>query len=120
MAQTIMLVDDSAMARETTADILRREGFEVQAFETGETGLEWLARNPEVHLIILDIGLPGMDGFAVAEAIRRNSMCCKVPVMFLSGSETREMVLRAANLGIKDFLLKSRFSVLVQFEIVKI
>lgn len=108
---TIYLVDDSAICREGTADILRREGFTVIAFASAEDTQRAMALNPKVDLLLLDLVLPEMDGLSLLEKLRHNSNWAKLPVLMLTGSEKREDVVRAAKLDIKGFILKSQFSV---------
>lgn len=81
------------------------EGLEIRIATTGSEGLA-LAESGWPHLILLDVQLPDMDGFAVFEAIKKRQIA--VPVVFLTVSEDKETVQRAMDLGAADFLVKPR------------
>jgi two-component system, chemotaxis family, CheB/CheR fusion protein len=70
-AAKVVIVEDNADSREMLAELLRNAGFECWAAETGAAGLALMDEiRPEV--VILDVGLPGMDGFEIARRIRAN------------------------------------------------
>src|SRR5215213_11389052 len=78
--QRILVVDDEPTILEMLGFNLRREGFVVEMVEDGREALAAARRNPP-DLVVLDIMLPGLDGFQVCRALRQES---KVPILVLS------------------------------------
>jgi CheY-like chemotaxis protein len=78
-SRTVLVVEDDAGLRAYLTTILEEQGYEVVAAGSGEEALSALAGRPAV-LAVLDIGLPGMDGFAVAEHLAKD-----VPVIVVTG-----------------------------------
>lgn len=67
----ILVIDDERVLRETIADTLRMDGFDVQAAADGKDGLELIGRSP-FDLILSDLRMPEMDGRALYDEVRRN------------------------------------------------
>jgi DNA-binding response OmpR family regulator len=99
---TVLVVDDEPNIREMIAINLRREGVEVLFAEDGHTAVD-LARDAHPDLVVLDIMMPGMDGFDACRSIREHST---VPILLLSarGEEIDRIV--GLELGADDFLVK--------------
>lgn len=100
----LLLVDDNADALQAMAELFRMHGYACTVATDGPQGLAAaLAERPEV--VIIDIGLPGLDGFGVAEELRR----LFGPAMMLfamSGYSSADTRLRAVQAGFEDFLVK--------------
>jgi two-component system KDP operon response regulator KdpE len=101
-AARILVVDDEDVIRRTVERILSGQGFEVRAAQTGE---EALALEPLFHpdVVLLDLGLPGLDGFGVIEQLRRRT---SMPIIVLSVKEAERDKVRALELGADDYLTK--------------
>lgn len=98
----ILIVEDDADLRDLTAYVLRRERFVVSEAQDGAEGLRrWSAESPD--LVVLDLGLPGIDGFDVLRQIRAHD---KTPVLVLTGLTDNRDILRTFSLGTDDFLAK--------------
>ncbi|MBS0364993.1 MAG: response regulator transcription factor [Proteobacteria bacterium] len=98
----ILIADDDADLRELVAFTLTQAGYLVIRCGDGPTALQrFEAELP--NLVILDINMPGMSGFAVCEGIRRRS---RVPVMMLTVRGEEEDLVRALGLGADDYLNK--------------
>jgi two-component system, OmpR family, response regulator CpxR len=99
---TILLVDDDAELCALMTEFLQREGFTVECAHEGNLGLEMAAR-PGVDMVILDVMLPGIDGFEILKRLRQHS---KVPVMMLTarGEDIDRIV--GLELGADDYLPK--------------
>jgi len=98
----ILIADDDSIVREAVSKILTVFGYEVVSVASGKEVLDLL--EPELDLIILDINMPGMDGF---EALRRiNARNLGIPVIFLTGAGSMEYAVKAVNLGAYDFITK--------------
>lgn len=97
----VLVVDDEPNIRDTIMVTLRREGFDVTLAETGPEALERLDSDP--HVIVLDVMLPGLDGFEVLRRIRQTS---SVPILLLSarGEEIDRVV--GLEIGADDYLTK--------------
>lgn len=98
----ILVVDDDPSARRAHARLVERLGYQV---ETAEDGIAALARLPlEVDLIVLDAQMPHLDGFEVAERIRRHDQV--LPIVMVTGLVDPEHRRRALSIGINDFVTK--------------
>src|SRR5512141_2568692 len=99
----ILIVDDEAGVRSSLCAVLRDEGYDVDAVDSGEACLEAVAqRMPEA--ILLDIWLPGMDGLATLERLRERRVDAQV--IMISGHASVEAAVRATKLGAFDFIEK--------------
>ena len=98
----ILLVDDDTELASLLAEFLRREGFTVEAEHEGNRGLE-RALQPAIDLVVLDVMLPGMDGFEILKRLRQKS---GVPVLMLTarGEDVDRIV--GLELGADDYLAK--------------
>lgn len=101
----ILLIDDDKETRELYAEFLRAAGFEVQEAADGLEGLEKVNQiAPDV--IITGIIMPRMDGFGLVDALKKNVMTAHIPVVFLSHLGREEDQKRAAEIGVKDFIIR--------------
>src|SRR5215204_6537959 len=99
---TILVVDDAPTILETLAYMFRREGYRVLTAEDGVTALQ-AAHTEHPDLIILDLLLPGMDGFEVCRILRRD---LQTPILILSAREGEEDKVRSLDLGADSYLTK--------------
>jgi len=101
----ILAVDDTPASLKLLADLLAEEGYQVRAALSGELALNAAINNPP-ELILLDICMPGMDGFEVCRQLKANPKTQGIPVIFVSAiSETVEKV-QGFELGAVDFVTK--------------
>ena len=103
--QTILVVEDEADIRELLAFNLRREGYAVLEAGDGREGLE-LARERQPDLVLLDVMMPVMDGFAVCRELERDTRTVRIPVIMLTarGEEVDRIV--GLELGADDYVVK--------------
>jgi PAS domain S-box-containing protein len=101
----LMVVDDNADAADSLALLLRLQGHEVKVAHNGPSALE-LAANYLPQMILLDIGMPGMDGYEVARRIRKRSGLEKVVLTALTGWGQQEDRRRSAEAGFDHHLVK--------------
>ncbi len=101
----VALIDDDPVVRTTVRAILAGAGYTPQEYASGE---EALAAMPEAipDLVLLDIRMPGLDGFEVFERLRKISELAEVPVIFLTASEDQETIVRLFREGADDYLGK--------------
>jgi CheY-like chemotaxis protein len=80
----VLVIDDDQSVREVTAFILRSRGLEAIEAETGEKGID-LARTANPDLILSDIRMPNMDGFAVLDCLQMDPETANIPFIFMTG-----------------------------------
>ncbi|MEN9571994.1 MAG: hypothetical protein RL172_3225 [Bacteroidota bacterium] len=99
----ILYAEDDATLAFLTKDNLEQHHFMVHHFDNGEACLQAFTKN-SYDVCVLDIMLPGMDGFAIAESIRRINH--EVPIIFLSAKILKEDKLKGLRIGADDYLVK--------------
>jgi signal transduction histidine kinase/DNA-binding response OmpR family regulator len=104
-ASRILVVDDLAASAETLATLLEMEGFEVRMAHEGQTALE-VAREFRPHVVLLDIGLPGMNGFEVANGLRNQPESREALLIALTGYGETESRSRSAQAGFDFHMVK--------------
>jgi diguanylate cyclase (GGDEF)-like protein/PAS domain S-box-containing protein len=104
-AATILIVDDEIQNRKLLEALLRPEGYLTVSVASGEEALALVAeRAPD--LILLDIMMPGMDGYEVANVLKASSETSHIPIIMVTASVGRESRLAGLNAGAEDFLNK--------------
>ncbi|WP_434425030.1 response regulator [Nannocystis pusilla] len=101
-ASTVLVVDDEAVVQELMARFLAREGYRVIGARSGAEALR-LAREVSPDVITLDVIMPGMDGWAVLTALKRDPELAEVPVVVMTIVSDRDV---GFSLGASDYLLK--------------
>lgn len=101
----VLVVDDEAPMRFLLSKQLKRAGFDTVTAADGEAALTTAAANA-FDAIVLDVVMPGLDGFEVCRRLKANPLTADVPVLFLSASCSGEFRRRAFRLGADDFLAK--------------
>ncbi len=99
----ILIVDDEALIRDVLKEYAIHEKYEVVEAANGLEALDKIKQNPDIKLIILDIMMPKMDGFAVAKEIRKNN---DIPIIMLSARGEEYDKLQGFDLGIDDYITK--------------
>jgi two-component system KDP operon response regulator KdpE len=99
----ILIVDDEPPIRRFLRTALAAQGYRVEEADDGEAALEFLARNP-VDLVVLDLGLPGMDGLEVVRRLRGADS--PVPIIILSSRDDEAGKVAALDLGADDYVAK--------------
>ena len=102
----LLAVDDSAASLAAIAAVVEPLGAELTTATSGEEALRHLLHEPDVAAILLDIGLPGMDGFETAAVIRRRQKTRYVPIIFVTGEDAPERSLEAYSAGAVDYIVK--------------
>jgi DNA-binding NarL/FixJ family response regulator len=101
----ILIIEDDPGIRANLVDILELENHDPLAAASGSEGLE-LACRESPDLILCDIMMPGMDGFAVLLALRQNEAVARIPFVFLTARGEQADVRVGMNLGADDYLIK--------------
>lgn len=104
-AARILVVDDDPASQRLTRDILSTEGYELVFMPTGSAAMEEATRKaPDV--ILLDILMPGMDGFEVCRHLRLDPILAEVPIILVTALADRNSRLRGLDAGADDFVSK--------------
>jgi class 3 adenylate cyclase len=113
----ILVIEDTLEIRKLIIDILESIGFKnVSSAEDGQKGLEMI-RAQEFDLILLDIEMPGLDGYGVLAALKSDPLRRHLPVLVTSGLNQLDAVVRCIGMGAEDFLPKPVHPVLLQARI---
>ncbi len=113
-AHLVLIVDDSAMNREILREILS-EDYEIMEASNGEEGMELLSRyKNDISLVLLDIVMPGMDGFEVLRLMQENGWTDSTPVMMISSEEDVSFIRQAYELGAVDYITRPFDAQIVQ------
>lgn len=119
MFEKIIVVEDSRLVRRQTCDILRSVGYETietdsaedllgktEINDTGEVFLDGLINEPGVVMVIMDIGLPGIDGITATQMLKASDSCKEIPVVIMSVDRRDITVLESIKAGAVDYVLK--------------
>jgi CheY-like chemotaxis protein len=106
---TILVVDDTALAREAVAKLLEYEGFTVLRAEHGRDAWAMMYDHTP-DLVVLDLMMPEMDGVTLLRMIRRSDRWAHLPVVVLTGAnDDNKLIQRAKELKIQDLVPKATF-----------
>jgi len=101
----ILVVDDQPANLKAVSGLLSRHGYEVATAGQGAEALEIATGHPP-DLLLLDMMMPGMDGFELLAEMRRHAELQQLPVIFLTAAQDRELLLRAFAAGAVDYVTK--------------
>ncbi|MGH7307672.1 MAG: response regulator [Candidatus Rokuibacteriota bacterium] len=113
---TILVVDDNEENRDMLARRLARQGYEALTAAGGRTALDTLAARP-LDLVLLDVMMPDLDGYAVLQRLKADSALRDIPVLMISALDELDSVVRCIQLGAEDYLSKPFDPVLLQARI---
>jgi CheY-like chemotaxis protein len=102
---SVLLVDDEDSLRKVMKDLLTRDGYQVLEARTGIEALDQTDRHAP-DIIVLDLNLPGMDGYSVLKELRTRPATQKIPVIVLTAKGDEDNEVRVFELGADDFLSK--------------
>jgi adenylate cyclase len=109
----ILVVDDNEGNRDMLARRLARQGYEVRTAPGGRAALDLLGKE-SVDLVLLDVMMPDLDGYAVLERMKADPGSRHIPVVMISALDEMESVVRCIQLGAEDYLPKPFDPVLLQ------
>lgn len=102
----ILIVDDSGTNLFLLQRLLEDEGYSVVIAEDPKVGLNYVNKNSDVSLILLDIMMPGLDGFEFMKQLSENGKMADIPVVMVTAKDDRETQKKAVDLGAKDYITK--------------
>jgi len=104
----LLVVEDDTYLADIYATKLRLEGFDAEVANDGETGIE-VAKKIIPNVMLLDIMLPGMDGFEVLKAIKSDPTTQNCIVIMLTNLDSSDDVRKGVELGAADYMVKAHF-----------
>ena len=107
-SKKVLIIEDEAAFSYALQAKLKVAGFEVLEALDGEAGLEIL-QTEKTQVIVLDLILPGMDGFEVLEKIKQDPELRGIPVVMLTNMSEKKGKQRGLDLGVKDYLAKTEY-----------
>lgn len=113
MVKVLIIDDEEDLAFFVKANLELIEGFEVVTAESGKAGIK-SAASYKPDIILLDIMMPGMDGYATLEKLKENRKTMAIPVVMLSAKTDEESKVKASTLYNEDYLIKP-----VQIDVLK-
>ncbi|MEK7552607.1 MAG: response regulator [Patescibacteria group bacterium] len=105
----VLIVEDDEFLRSLTAKRLEKEGYRIDVAVDGENAIS-LLETIKPDIVLLDLLLPGKDGFEVLKNIRASATVKTVPVVIFSNLGQKEDIQKANALGVEDFLIKANFT----------
>jgi len=105
MDKSVLIIDDDQWIAMSTTMVLEAEGFTVRSALSGPDGIE-MARAVRPGVILLDIMMPGMDGWETLERLKADELCAPVPVIVFTAREHREGRSKAQELGAVEYFRK--------------
>lgn len=105
MSDWILVVDDDTANLRMASHILTSENMRVSCLKSGEDVMKYLRQN-RPDIILLDVHMPGMDGFETLAAIRENEETTDIPVIFLTADDDSDTETRGLKVGAMDFIKK--------------
>jgi len=111
--QTILIVDDAKENINVLAELLRPD-FTIKAATNGEKALEIAFSDNPPDLILLDVMMPGMDGYEVCRKLKEQETTKKIPVIFVTGKADEEDQVKGFNIGAIDYITKPFSAVIVK------
>src|ERR1041384_6959480 len=94
----VLIVDDEPSGREILESILEPEGYQLTLAENGFQAIE-KAKEIQPDVILLDVMMPGMDGFEVCRRIRNEESLAEIPILFLTALDDRKSILNGLEAG---------------------
>ncbi len=101
----VLVVDDEPLALDLNTQTLKRQGFRTETARGGVEALAWLENN-RPDIVLLDISMPDLDGFAVFEKIRVDPDLVNLPVIFVTARDNVEYRVKGLELGAVDYITK--------------
>lgn len=109
MAKKILIIEDDKFLRELIGQKLLKEGYDIVEAVDGEKGIKTI-KDEKPDLVLLDLILPGMDGFEVLTKIKEDAGVAQIPVIILSNLGQKDDIEKGLKMGAVDYLIKAHFT----------
>ncbi len=109
MAKRILIVEDDKFLRELISQKLISEGYDIIEAVDGEKGIKSI-KEEKPDLVLLDLILPGIDGFEVLAKMKEDPIVAQIPVIILSNLGQKDDIERGLKMGANDYLIKAHFT----------
>ena len=113
---TLLVVDDDGVSRAVLSNLLERQGHAVVVAKDGAEALK-LVGERAFDLIVLDLLMPGMDGFEVVQKLKADPAVKDIPVVMISSAEDMSGIVKSVKLGAEDYIFKPFDEVLLKARI---
>ena len=110
MSKKILIIEDDLFLQGLEATKMKKEGYEIFVASSGEEAFKFIDGGNKPDIILLDLLIPGVDGFMILEKIRENKALLTIPVIVFSNLSEEKDIARAQKLGISEFMIKSNFT----------
>ena len=101
----ILIVDDTPANLAVITETLSSHGYPTAAVTSGERALQWL-ETFKANLILLDVQMPGMDGFETCQRIKANASTADIPIIFITALSNIDNIAKGFSLGAVDYIRK--------------
>lgn len=109
MAQKILVIEDDKFLRQLVTKKISKRDYNIVEAVDGESGLE-KAEEEDPDLILLDLILPGIDGFEVLSELKDDPELSTIPVVILSNLGQKDEIEKGLQMGAEDYLVKAHFT----------
>jgi len=109
MAKKILIIEDDKFLRELIAQKLIKEGYDIAEAIDGEKGIK-AVEEEQPDLVLLDLILPGIDGFEVLAKMKEDPKMAQFPVIILSNLGQKDDIERGLKMGAVDYMIKAHFT----------
>ena len=106
----ILIVDDDVFLLDMYATKFKEEGFDVEIAQGGKEALEKIKEGLYPEVVLLDVVMPGMDGFEVLGTIRKDNLIPTSKIIILSNLGQKENIDKGKELGVTDYVVKAYFT----------
>lgn len=109
MPKNVLIIEDDKFLRELIAQKLGQSGYNVVEATDGEQGVKRV-KEVKPDLVLLDLILPGIDGFEVLARIKSDPIIASIPVIIISNLGQREEIEKGLKMGAVDYMIKAHFT----------
>lgn len=108
--EKILIVEDEKDLKFLLTQFLKEEGYKIEEAIDGEEALKKLKNGLKPDIILLDLLLPGMDGYEFLTIVKKDSQFSSIPILVISNLGQQEEIDKAMDLGASDYLIKANFT----------
>lgn len=105
----VLIIEDDVFLQDLEANRLKKDNYEIITASTGDQAMEKI-NEENIDLILLDLILPGVDGFDILKKIKETEKLKKIPVIVFSNLSEEKDLKKAKEMGATEFMVKSNFS----------